>query len=229
MMRIVRQMSTQAPIVVFDFDFTLTAWDTAMRFFRWLILRRVWRLVAVALALPILGILFLGKSTRKWPIRFAVWVATLGLTQWDLRVLARYHAKRLFADAEPVFFQDGLATLALHVEKGDSVVIATGCLEILAKELLVRVGFGHIALVGSTLRPFLGGMVPHQHCFGPKKVEMLTDRGFAPPWEMGYTDSMFDLPVLQHCRERHLVNAKAKCVRVIEQSLASKVIVLAWQ
>ena len=222
-------MTSKTRIVVFDFDFTLTSWDTAARFFRWLILRQVWRLAAVVFAIPVLGLLVFAKSTRKWPIRFAVWVATVGLTQWDLRVLARFYAQRLFAGPEAVFLHDGLTRLEYHVNKGDLVVIATGCLEILAKELLVRVGLGDIALVGSSLRPFLGGMARDQHCFGPNKVKMLTDRGFGPPWEMGYTDHRSDLPVLQHCRECHLVNAKAECVRVIERSLAYKVNVLAWQ
>jgi phosphatidylglycerophosphatase C len=222
-------VASKAPVIVFDFDFTLTTWDTAARFFRWLILRQVWRLTVVIFALPILGLLLFSTSTRKWPIRFAVWVATLGLTHWDLRVRARYHAQRLFADAEPVFFSDGLSTLAYHVKRGDKVVIATGCLEVLARELLVRVGLGDITVVGSTIRPFLGGMTRHHHCFGGNKVKMLTDRGFAPPWEMGYTDSKSDLPVLQHCLECQLVNANVGCIRVIEQSLMSKVNILAWQ
>jgi phosphatidylglycerophosphatase C len=119
--------------------------------------------------------------------------------------------------------------LQYHVSKGDSVVIATGCLEILAKELLLRAGFGDITVVGSTLRPFLGGMARYQHCFGRNKVQMLAERGFPPPWAIGYTDSRSDLPVLQHCLEYHLVNAKAKCIRVIEQGLKSKATVVTWR
>ena len=46
---------SNAPVVVFDFDLTLTYWDTADRFFRWLLRREPWRLLVVALALPVLG------------------------------------------------------------------------------------------------------------------------------------------------------------------------------
>ena len=223
------EMHSETPVVVFDFDLTLTAWDTAGRFFRWLLLREAWRLGLVLAALPALGLLLIAKSTRKGPVRFAVWVATLGRTQQDLRVLARRHAQLVFSKAPPVFFRDGLTRLQFHLEQGHTVVIATGCLEVLAKELLSRAGFGHIALVGSTLRPFLGGMAPHRHCFGQNKVPMLTERGFAPPWAFGYSDSESDLPVLHHCRESYLINAEATCVVRVGQRVAGKVSSLAWQ
>jgi phosphatidylglycerophosphatase C len=222
-------MHSKAPIVVFDFDLTLTAWDTAARFFRWLVLRQVWRVAAVAVALPVLGMLLIARPTRKWPVRFIVWIATLGLTHTDLMVLARHHARHVFGETPPVFLREGLSRLQHHIDNGDSVVIATGCLEILARELLQRAGFGVTPLVGSTLRPFFGGMASHEHCVGQTKVRMLTQRGFVPPWAIGYTDHKSDLPLLQRCAERHLVNAKANCIKAVEESLADKVNLLTWQ
>jgi phosphatidylglycerophosphatase C len=82
-------MRSETPVVVFDFDLTLTAWATAGRFFRWLLLREAWRFGLVLIALPALGFLLVAKSTRKYPVRFAIWAATLGRTQRDLRTLAR--------------------------------------------------------------------------------------------------------------------------------------------
>ena len=67
-------------VVVFDFDLTLTHWDTADRFFRWLLQRDRWRVALVLLGLPLVGPLFALRATRKWPIRYAVWCATLGRT-----------------------------------------------------------------------------------------------------------------------------------------------------
>jgi phosphatidylglycerophosphatase C len=222
-------MDNKRPVVVFDFDLTLTAWDTAGRFFRWLLLRELWRLGLVLIALPALGLLLVAKSTRRSPVRFAIWAATLGRTQRDLRTLARRHVQLVFSKAPPVFFRDGLARLQYHLKEGHTVVIATGCLEVLAQEFLSHAGFGHIALVGSTLRPFLGGMAAHRHCFGQNKVPMLTERGFPPPWAIGYSDSESDLPVLHHCQQSYLINAKATCVLVVGQSVAGKVDILAWQ
>lgn len=60
-------MTNSAPIVVFDFDLTLTRWDTADHFFRWLIRRTWWRLAMVCIALPAPGPLlrpFIGGLAR---------------------------------------------------------------------------------------------------------------------------------------------------------------------
>lgn len=44
-----------ANVVVFDFDLTLTRWETGRRFFKGLLRRQPWRLGALIVALPLLG------------------------------------------------------------------------------------------------------------------------------------------------------------------------------
>jgi phosphatidylglycerophosphatase C len=222
-------MTKASRTVVFDFDLTLTRWDTADRFFRWLLKREPWRLGLVLVAVPVLGPFFLFKATRKWPIRFAVWVATLGKSAQALAFLAQEHVEAIFAGAEPVFLQAGLKQLQSHLELGHRVVIATGCLEPLAQRLLHQAGYGHVPLVASTLRPFLGGQARHHHCFGSNKIDMLTKRGFAPPWAIAYTDHRSDLPVLRHSAQWFLISPKPGCVIHIERVLATKANVLAWR
>ena len=218
-----------ATTVVFDFDLTLTRRDTADRFFRWLLKRQPWRLGLMLPLLPVLLPLLLMRPTRTWPVRHAVWVATLGRSHSDLRMLVRAHADEIFADGASVFLREGLERLESHERQGDRVVIATGCLEVLARELLERAGFGHVALVGSSLQPWCGGMVRHEHCFGPNKIPMLARRGFAPPWSVTYTDHQCDLPVLRCSTQRFLVNPTAEAVRVVERELACKTDVLTWR
>jgi phosphatidylglycerophosphatase C len=99
----------------------------------------------------------------------------------------------------------------------------------LAHELLGRVGYGHVPLVASTLKPYLGGMARHEHCFGPNKIPMLSSRGFAPPWAFTYTDHQRDLPVLKLSRERFLVNPKPEAVRLIQRELACETTILTWR
>jgi phosphatidylglycerophosphatase C len=222
-------MSKPSPIVVFDFDLTLTHLDTSDRFFRWLLKREPWRLTLALVVAPILGPFFLFNTTRKWPIRFVVWLATLGRSAQGLASLAREHVEAIFAGAEPVFLQAGLEQLQSHLEQGHCVVIATGCLEPLAQRLLHQAGYGHVPLVASTLRPFLGGMVRHHHCFGPNKIDMLTERGFAPPWAVAYTDHRSDLPVLKHSSQWFLISPAPECINYIERALAIKANVLAWR
>ncbi|QSX75173.1 haloacid dehalogenase-like hydrolase [Lysobacter arenosi] len=222
-------MTDPVPTVVFDFDLTLTRWDTADRFFRWLLKRQAWRLALVLLPLPALAPLLLIRGTRKWPVRYAVWVATLGRSHDDLRALAREHTDALFAIGPPVFLADGLAQLQHHLDQSDRVVIATGCLEVLARELLERAGYGHVPLVGSSLKPWLGGMVRHEHCFGANKPPMLSRLGFAPPWAIAYTDHQCDLPVLELSTQRFLVNPKPDAIRTVERALVQQPTVLQWR
>lgn len=222
-------MRKGSPIVVFDFDLTLTRWDTAERFFLWLLKREPWRLGLVLVAVPALGPLFLVNATRKWPVRFAVWVATLARSERDLDSLAHEHVEAIFAGPESVFLQAGLMQLQSHLEQEHRVVIATGCLELLAQKLLRRVGYGHVPLVASTLRSYLGGMVRRQHCVGSNKIRMLSERGFGPPWAVAYTDHRSDLPVLEHSDKWFLISPKAECIRHIERALAVKANVLVWR
>jgi phosphatidylglycerophosphatase C len=222
-------MTEGVPVVVFDFDLTLTRWDTADRFFRWLLRRNPWRGALVLAMVPVLAPFLLSGATRKWPVRFAIWVATLGRSPERLEALVREHADAVFAGTEPVFVEAGLARLRQHVEDGHRVVIATGCLEVLARELLGRAGHADVPLVASTLRPWLGGMASARHCFGENKIPMLSERGFAPPWAVAYTDHRCDLPVLRLSRERFLISPKPLCLDRIEQALACKATVLAWR
>jgi phosphatidylglycerophosphatase C len=222
-------MSDAAPVVVFDFDLTLTRWDTADRFFRWLLRRNVWRLALVLAATPILGLLFLSRRTRKWLIRYAVWIATVGRSRDALEALVREHVDAFLGAGERVFLPAGLERLKSHLEAGHVVVIATGTLEPLARELLRRESLEEVPLVASTLRPFLGGMARDRHCFGRNKLTMLSERGFAPPYAVAYSDHHCDLPVLQSSRQCWLVSPKAGCIVKIGQALSTPPGILSWR
>lgn len=222
-------MHPGSPVVVFDFDLTLTRWDTSERFFKWLLRRDPWRLAIVLAALPALAPLLLLRGTRKWPTRFAIWVATLGRAPEALpRLVADFIGSLPEAHAS-VFVPVAVGRLQEHVARGDRVVIATGCLDALAEALLRRAGLGDVPLVASTVRPFLGGMARDQHCFGANKIPMLAARGFAPPWAVAYTDHRADLPVLRLTAERFLVSPRPGCLARIETALGTKATVLAWR
>ena len=217
------------PIVVFDFDLTLTHWDTADRFFRWLLKRDPWRLAVVVEVMPVLGPLMTFRRTRWVPVRFAVWVATFGRAEQVLSALVREHVETVFEGAEPVLVDAGFAQLRTHLDQGHQVVVATGCLEPLAREILRRAGCDDIPLIASTLTPFLGGMVSNHHCVGQRKIVMLAQRGFAPPWAVAYTDHRADLPLLRLSERWFLVSPKPACLRHIERELEVQAEVLSWR
>jgi phosphatidylglycerophosphatase C len=181
------------------------------------------------LAFPVLSPLLLFGTSRKWPIRFAVWVAMLGRSLNELPSLVEAHIRSLPSGVASVFLPAAVEQLRAHQSNGDQVVIATGCFEELAQGLLRHAELGHVPLVASTLRPFLGGLVVENHCFGRNKIPMLVARGFLPPWSIAYTDHHADLPVLQLCAERFLISPKPKCLARIEQVLAIEATVLRWR
>jgi phosphatidylglycerophosphatase C len=222
-------MNQEPRVVVFDFDLTLTRWDTADRFFRWLLRRAPWRMGVLIAALPVLAPLLLARRTRKWPIRFAVWVATLGRSPAALPARVEAFIHSLPMGHASVFVPVAVAQLRGHVERGDRVVVATGCIDVLARSLLRHAGLGHVPLVASTVRPFLGGLVRDQHCFGSNKIPMLAARGFAPPWAVAYTDHHADLPVVRLSAERYLVSPRPECLARIERALQAPATVLGWR
>lgn len=221
--------ANDADVVVFDFDLTLTRWETAARFFKSLLRRAPWRLTALLLAVPVLLPLLLAARTRRLPTRFAVWLATFGRSRQGLEALAEAHAEAVFDSGEVLFIATAVERLRQHQAQGARVVIATGCWAPLARALLARGGLADVPLVASTLRPLWGGWVSDQHCLGANKIPMLAARGFAPPWAVAYTDHHADLPLLRNSAQWYLVSPRADCLRRIEAAMAVQAQVLAWR
>jgi phosphatidylglycerophosphatase C len=224
----VRNMDTLQTIV-FDLDHTLTPWDSSVRFCRWLLRRDPWRMILVIASVPFLAPLLLVKSTRRQPLRFAVWAATLGRSVEAINALAKKHVDEIVARRQPLVLHDAKRRLHQHLEQGHRIVVATGSLEVLAREFLDRSGLAHIPLVGSSLKPLLWGMVDHEHCYGIRKIPMLTQRGYPPPWAATYTDHECDLPVICRSAECILVNPRPKAIRIITEKLSYTPEVLVWR
>jgi len=180
-------------------------------------------------AVPFLAPLLLGKKSRNLPVQFAVWTATLGRSDEAVNALVKKHVAEIVARQQPLVLQDAIRQLNNHLTQGHRVVVATGSLEALARELLDQSGLVHIPLVGSSLKPFMGGMVAREHCYGPRKIMMLTERGYPPPWVATYTDHECDLPMIRLSSACFLVNPRPKAVRIIADELSITPEVLSWR
>ena len=186
-------------------------------------------MAAIVVSLPFVGPLLIFQKTRKWPLRYGIWLATLGRSSEDIRLLANEHVETLFqGDASP-FYSDALANLQDHINKGDQVVIATGCLTDLASSFLRKAGLDSVPLVASTMRPYFGGMVRDKHCFSHNKIPMLSERGFPPPWAVTYTDHYCDIPVLLAAQSRFVVNPTEKSLKRIQGAIGNDFTVLNWE
>ena len=212
-------------VAVFDFDHTLTSRDSFGLFCRWLLRRSAWRYALVLATLPVTGPLLAWRRTRSPPVRFIIWVATLGMRHESL---AEFIAENLERFRAPLLDR-GMARLARHLEDGHHVVIATGSLELLARANLAAAGHGTLEIVGSSMRGRFGGLVADRHCHGERKVEMLRERGYPPPWDYVYTDSSADLPLLREAKAGFMIDPRASCRARVSRALGRELEVLNWR
>lgn len=217
-----------AAVALFDFDYTLVRRDSFSRFVQGLLWRDWWRVAAAAGLIPVVAPLWSLRGTRGLPVSAIVWLATLGLGRERLSDDVRAHVADLARDLDALVYREGLDRIREHQQAGHRVVIATGALEELARSICNALGLEDIEIVGSSLRPWGGGMTALQHCFGERKVTMLRARGFPPPWRFVYTDSASDLPLLRHAEEGFFVNPTRRALQRARRALASPPVVLRW-
>jgi len=217
------------PIALFDFDHTLIRHDSFAAFAGRLLRRDWWRVAAAAGLSPLLAPLLPLRRTRGVPVLALLWLATLGLDPERLDRHVEAHVARLAADPDALVHREGLARLREHQRAGHRVVIATGALEGLARSICDALALDELEIVGSTLRPWAGGMTAREHCFGERKVAMLRARGFPPPWPYVYTDSAADLPLLRHAGEGFLVNPTRRALARALRELPAPPVVLRWR
>ncbi|MCB1602242.1 MAG: haloacid dehalogenase-like hydrolase [Xanthomonadales bacterium] len=168
------------------------------------------------------------RRTRKVPLRFGAWVATLGISHARLRVLAGAHLSEVLERGETFVRDDALARINHHLAEGHEVVVATGSLEVLAREILLAEGLSAVIVVGSSVRRYFGGMVVLEHCFGEHKIPMLAARGFVEPWDFVYSDHQADLPLLLRGKKRYLVNPQPSCASRLIAELGATATVVSW-
>jgi phosphatidylglycerophosphatase C len=217
------------PVAIFDFDLTVTSWDTAARFFGWLLRRSPWKLLLGAPIALLLSPLVAFRRTRRIPIRFAAWLATFGHDHEALRLLARAHIADISACGGKFLRQDARTQIEAHQSQGHTVVVATGALEYLARDILANEGIINVTVVGSSMRRMLGGMVVNRHCYGAHKIPMLQERGFEPPWAFVYSDHEADLPLLRAGTRQFLVNPKPQAAAYLLAVLGSSSTVVTWR
>jgi phosphatidylglycerophosphatase C len=223
-----KTMMSTPVVALFDFDHTLTTSDSFAGFCRWLLRRQWWRLTILGATSPFLAPLILLRFSRRMPVRFAVWVATLGVTDEQLQQLIHSYLRTQLSRGVSFVLKDGLDRVAMHRESGHEVIIATGALESLVRAICASVGLEDIVVVGSSLRRAFGGLVAAEHCVGAQKISMLTKRGYPPDWEFVYTDHHGDVPILVCARHRFLVNPRRDTINRVTAVLGVTPAILRW-
>lgn len=215
-------------LVVFDLDHTLVHLDSFAGFSRGLILRSWWRVAATLLALPLAGPLALLSSTRRAALSTFVWLGTVGLDRHALDELMAAYVSRRFAGADRVCAR-AVEALLEHRAAGARVLIATGCEAALAARVCRAIGAGEVEVVGSALRPWCGGWIAEEHCYGARKAELLRARLACDQWDCVYTDSAADLPILKHGTRRFVVNPRPAALAKIAAALGEGFEIMDWR
>lgn len=208
-------------MVVFDLDHTLVNCDSFARFNRSLLLRQWWRVSLALLLGPALAPLFATTSTRIHALSFLIWLGTVGLTLSELEHLMDEHVASEFSSANNLVCATAFAAFRAHQAAGARMVIATGAVAALAQRVCLGIGLRNFVVVGSTLRPCLGGWIAQSHCFGRNKVRMLVRAGLGNSWDWAYSDSSSDVPLLACARTRLVVNPKPRHLRRFQAAFGS--------
>lgn len=192
-------------VVLFDFDGVLVVGDSFARVLRGLIGERWWRR-ALALALAPLALpLLLSDRGKGAGAAIYMRVALLGADADALDARLRDFGQALARNPARVH-AEAVAALRVHLDQGDRVLVVSGSEQRLVAEVLATLGIAGVEVVASRLVHERGRWRVERHCFGVRKVEALRSLGLEA-WDVAYSDSLSDLPMLAGARRPVLVNA----------------------
>jgi phosphatidylglycerophosphatase C len=216
--------ATIAPVVLFDFDGVLIHGDAFYLFIRGRYLRSLWRPLLALLCMPLLLVQL--PFSRRLPERMLVRIALLGLGERRYQAIAGDFAA-ILARRPRQFSRDGLHALRRHQADGDRVIVVTGCEQILVNGILQQLGLTNLEVLASQLRPGWLGMRPLRHNVGRRKVQQLAQHGLTA-WQVAYSDSLLDVPMLKPAREVVLVNGTPKLCKKVEKALGRTITRVEW-
>jgi len=193
--------------IVFDLDGTLLDGDSTTA---WMIgrIRSSWSRTAIAIAAaPLAGLLMTQSRTRRWGASIGLWIASVGQNEDDLRTSFEAFAAGVNLGEGPIAWRPaGLVAVSEHIGRKESVVIATAAPAWLAEKLIEGLNLPTIAVIGSTLGRWRGGWIGIRHCRHHAKCDALAAAGHGRRWNVAYSDSADDLPLLALADRACLVN-----------------------
>mgnify|MGYP004399497005 FL=1 len=84
-------------------------------------------------------------------------------------------------------------------------------------------------LLGSTCKVSYFSLLINQHCYKSNKIKMASSAGMdKDKWLIGYSDSMADIPMLERCVDKVLINVKPKKLTQFKSRLSGDVQERLW-
>jgi phosphatidylglycerophosphatase C len=208
--------------VVFDLDKVLLGGDASTLFLHGRLRSAPGRALPLLLAAPLLLPGSTVPQSRPLAARLMRRLAVGSSVEDDVEAVAEAYRSVLTVKPEAAV-ADAIAAVRRHQAEGDHVVVATGCEENLARGFLRAIGLGDLDVVGSQ------ATVPVRRAMGEAKVEMLSERGYPPPWAVAYSDSPSDVPLFAGAKRAVLVNAGEKAARKVERALGRRPETVTWR
>lgn len=216
--------SAAARVVLFDFDGVLIHGDAFALFARERYARSLGCKLMALLSAP--GLILLLPFSRNWPLRLLARIALLGMSEHTYQRRAEAFAGLLVRRPRQ-FCRDGIRALRQHQAAGDRVIVVTGCEHHLVSSMLAQLGLTGIEIVASQLRPSWIGMRLRRHNVGARKVQSLAQYGVTA-WQLAYSDSLQDAPMLKPAGEAVLVNGTPRLCKKVEKALGRAVTRVEW-
>jgi phosphatidylglycerophosphatase C len=223
-----RAPGSSAPVVLFDFDGVLIRGDSYEHFIRRELQgsrpRLAMLLPVIAVAIPMLKATALRRHGQRLMVRFAF----LGWSASRFEASAGRFGRQLAVDRSLVM-GDAVVALRHHLSDGARVVVTTQSAGAVVRAVLNEWGLETVELVAST--PTLGklGMRSAMHVHGAEKVRALAALGVRPPWEVAYSDSLSDVPLLAGAKHPVLVTADARVRAKAREILGPRLSVVTWR
>jgi phosphatidylglycerophosphatase C len=211
-------------VVLFDFDGVLIHGDAFNLFLRERYRRAPWRFALAAVCLPLWLLLWPFSSRLSGLV--LVRVALVGISERRYREAASDFAA-LLARRSRQFCRDGLQALRRHQSAGDRVIVVTGCEDVLVTGILQQLGLTDLEVLASQLCPGWLGMRVRWHNVGVRKVQRLARYGVSH-WNMAYTDSLQDVPMLKPAAQAVLVNGTPTLCKKFEKALGRAITRVEW-
>ncbi|MDC8010943.1 haloacid dehalogenase-like hydrolase [Tahibacter soli] len=204
--------------ILFDFDGVLVRKDSFGSWLRDRLRRERWRILPLLPIVPFMPLFFATVRGTGWMARVAVRLATAGLTEAEFLADIRTFGRRFVA--RPGMRVDGaVARVREHVAAGDRVLVVSACAQPLLDTILAELGLADVEAIGSDVAIGRFGVRAAFHNYGANKLVALAKRGVAAPWDVAYSDSRADLPMLRHAQQAVLVNPSARDERAVRAVL----------
>lgn len=215
--------------IIFDFDGTIVSKDSYYEFTKWLVKRSYIRMFFMLVCFPVAAILAAWSRTRLVGLNIICFIGSAFQTQ-SIFTLRRQFIAHYFTALGGKFFEEAISELINHQRNNHKVLILSGCPHWLLYGMTKHIGLKGISVLGSKCTSTYYSLLLTEHCYHKNKIAMARANGYdTNAWKIGYTDSKVDIPMLEFCQRKVLVNFSLSKIQKIKQILQGKIETRKWK